>query len=82
MPPSSSHDLLAETTGLGRPGKSLVAKVRDIQAKVASGKKRAACKPLDAFAKEVRAQARKSLTQPQADALLAEAARISAVLGC
>ena len=50
----------------GKPGKSLASKVREIQEKANSHKKREACKPLDAFAKEVKARAGKSLTRPAA----------------
>jgi hypothetical protein len=74
-------ELLADVTGVG-PGKSLAAKVKAIQAAVAAGATADACGALSAFVHEVKAQAGKKLTHAKADALLAEAAQISALLGC
>jgi X-Pro dipeptidyl-peptidase len=73
--------LLADVTGVG-PGKSLADKVKAIQALVAAGKTADACSALAAFVNEVNAQAGKKVTQTKADALLAEAAQISALLAC
>jgi X-Pro dipeptidyl-peptidase len=74
--------LLQDVTGLG-PGKSLAEKVKAIQARVAARKTADACNALAAFVNEVNAQTgKKKLTQTQAHALLAEASRISALLGC
>jgi X-Pro dipeptidyl-peptidase len=73
--------LLADVTGVG-PGKSLAGKVKAIQAAVAAGATADACGALSAFVHEVKAQTGKKLTKTKAAALLAEAAQISALLGC
>ena len=67
-------DLLEAVTGVG-PGRSLADKVADLQADPT-------CEGLAAFSNELRAQQGKKLSAAQADALLADAARIAAVLDC
>jgi hypothetical protein len=76
-----SRDLRRHVTGAGR-GKRLADKVSAIQTKLARGNLTDACRALKAFRSEVRAQSGGSLTHTKAAALLAEAARISATLGC
>jgi hypothetical protein len=56
--------------------------VKAIQAYVAAGATADACGALAAFVHEVTAQTGKKVTQAQAQALLAEAAQISVLLGC
>jgi hypothetical protein len=73
-------DLLTSVTGVGA-GSSLAAKVKSFTAKVDAGNSTAACNALAAFAAEVRAQSGKSIPRSDADALLAAAAQVSAVLG-
>ena len=68
------EDLLAATTGVG-PGTSLADKVRLLQ-------EEPSCGGLTAFVNEVRAVTGRRLTTAQAGALIADATRISAVLGC
>jgi hypothetical protein len=47
-----------------------------------TGERPSACQKLDAFSNEVQAQAGKSLTQADADRMIADARRIKAVIGC
>jgi hypothetical protein len=74
-------NLLTDVTGKG-PGSSLASKVKTIKAKVDSGKTTAACNELGAFVAEVNDETGVSISPSDAAALLAEAARIGAVLGC
>jgi X-Pro dipeptidyl-peptidase len=75
------RDLHTFVAGAGH-GRSLENRVGTIRAKVAARKVNDACAALGAFTKEVRAQSGKSLTHAKAAAALADAARISTVLGC
>jgi len=76
-------DLLTSVTGVGAGAdSSLAAKVKSFTAKVDAGNSTAACNALAAFAAEVRAQSGKSIPRSDADALLAAAAQVRAVLGC
>lgn len=64
---------------------SLDAKLKTIQEALASaqaGDLTAACNKLDSFLNEVEAQAGKSITQAEAERLIADATRIKAVIGC
>ena len=70
-------DLLTAVTGVG-PGNSLPAKIRA----AISGLPAGACDPLLAFVNEVRAQSGKHITAGTAAALVDDATRIRAVLGC
>jgi X-Pro dipeptidyl-peptidase len=74
-------NLLTDVTGKG-PGSSLASKVKAIKAKVDSGKPTTACNQLAAFVAEVNDETGASISSSDAAALLAEAARIGAVLGC
>lgn len=73
--------LLLAVTGVG-PGKSLASKVEVALNAVQSGKLASACSQLNDFMDEVKAQSGKKLTNAQASSLLADAARIRAVMGC
>jgi hypothetical protein len=64
------------------PGNSYLAKLQAIADSIGSGKSDAVCNKLNAFENEVEAQIGKTLTQTEADALLAEAAGIKAKAGC
>jgi hypothetical protein len=64
------------------PGNSYLSKLQAIADKIGSGDSTAACNQLDAFVNEVNAQVGKKLTQEQADALLAEVAKIRTKAGC
>jgi hypothetical protein len=64
------------------PGDSYVAKLQSIADSLAAGNTEAACNKLDAFAKEVQAQAGKKLTQGEAAELLAATAAIKTRAGC
>jgi hypothetical protein len=75
------QDLLASVTDVG-PGKSLASKVQVALNYVGMGDKADACSTLADFMSEVQAQSGKKLTVAQANSLLANAARIRAVLGC
>ena len=75
-------DLLAAVTGVG-PGTSLADKVMAAQAAYATGDTPRTCEILNAFINQAKAQNEKSITDPgTADALIADATRIRAVLGC
>lgn len=76
-------DLVAQlqASPLG-PGNSFLAKLTGAAASLASGNVRAACNKLAAFENEVRAQAGKSLTKAEAEALLLEAAASKSKAGC
>lgn len=73
--------LRSAVAGTG-PGRSLAAQVGAVQAAFAAGNRAAACSALQAFASHVRAQSGKSIPAATAGALLADAARIGAVIGC
>ena len=73
--------LLGEVTSLG-PGISLADKIRQIQAHVAAGDTRAACRLLSAFIAEVSAQSGKSLTTAEAAELIGAAEQIRRLIGC
>jgi hypothetical protein len=73
--------LLAAVTGVGS-GKSLAAKVRQIQTYAGAGDTANACSNLAAFINEVNAQAGKKISAAQAASLLAQAQIIEAGLGC
>lgn len=73
--------LRTAVTGAG-PGKSLAAKVAAVQAAVAGGDRLVACSALRSLALELRAQSGKSISAATASSLLADVARIGAVLGC
>jgi hypothetical protein len=68
-------------TGVGS-GKSLAAKVRQIQTYAGAGDTANACSNLAAFINEVNAQAGKKISAAQAASLLAQAQIIEAGLGC
>jgi beta-glucosidase len=74
-------DLLAAVQGVG-PGNSLEAKVTAIQAAIVAGRTGHACAGLAAFEHEVRAQAGKKIPPATAAALLREADRVEAAVGC
>jgi len=74
-------DLAGAVVGVG-PGKSLANKVAAAQKALASGKPRIACRILRAFIQEVRAQPRKRIPAKLAASLIADAKRITAVIGC
>jgi hypothetical protein len=74
-------DLVAAVRGVG-PGGSLNAKAWQIQASIAAGAKANACAQLVALRNEVRAQMGKSISQATATAILREAGRVAASLGC
>ena len=74
-------DLLDDVQGVG-PGQSLTAKVNAAQAAYSSGDKRGTCEILRAFINLVDAPAGKQIPSGTADALIADATRIRAVLGC
>jgi hypothetical protein len=74
-------DLIAEVQGLG-PGRSLVAKLENVRARLHAGDTRAACNGLGSFINEVRAQASKSLSAAEGEALTTDALRVEAVVGC
>ena len=73
--------LLIAVTGVG-PGKSLEGKVQHALNAIQTGNPSSACGDLADFMKEVQAQSGKKLTSAQASSLLADAARIRAVIGC
>jgi hypothetical protein len=73
--------LLAAVTGVGS-GKSLAAKVTQIQAYAGAGDTANACSSLTAFTNEVNAQAGKKISAGQAASFLAQAQVIEAGLGC
>jgi hypothetical protein len=74
-------DLLAAVQGVG-PGTSLEAKVKQIQAAIAAGTKADACSGLVALENQIRAQTGKSIPPATAAALIREAGRVAASLGC
>ena len=71
----------ASVTGVG-PGRSFASQVATIQAAVAAGDTAGACSALRSFSSHVRAQSGKSISVATASGLLADAARIGAVIGC
>lgn len=73
-------DLIASVAGLG--GGSFSSQLSQAQASLAKGNTKAACGSLSAFANHVQAQSGKQLTAAQANALLAAATRIGALIGC
>jgi hypothetical protein len=74
-------DLAATVKGAG-PGKSFEATVAVAQWFLAHGERQLACLTLTAFQLEVRAQSGKKIAAAQATALVADATRIQAVIGC
>jgi HYR domain len=74
-------DLASAVRGVG-PGASLAHKVAAAEAALAKGEKRKACRSLEAFRDEVRAQAGKTIPVAEARELIADARRIEAVIGC
>jgi len=64
------------------PGTSLAAKVKQAQTYLAQHDVANACATLDTFIAQVRAQSGKSIPAATASALVADATRIKAVLGC
>ena len=62
--------------------RSLVAKLQDAVNHLGRGNERAACRKLGDFDREVTAQRGKDIPSATADLLLAESARIQAVIGC
>jgi X-Pro dipeptidyl-peptidase len=74
-------DLRRDVAGAGR-GQRLANRVAAIQTNVAAGHRPRACIALGAFRAEVTAQSGRTLSRAKANALLADAARISTVLGC
>jgi HYR domain len=74
-------NLGAEVIGVG-PGRSLAATVSVAKFFLAHGATRATCLTLSVLELEVRAQAGKKIPVAQAAALIADARRIRAVLGC
>jgi hypothetical protein len=74
-------DLGTAVTGAG-PGTSLADKVMQAQTLVAGNDMADACSALTAFVNEVQAQSGKTIALDQAQALIASATRIKAVLGC
>jgi hypothetical protein len=78
-------ELIALVQGLGLPSgsaNSLVVKMQAAANSLGRGNTEAACGTLGAFLNEVAAQSGKKLTAVQADALIADAMRIRAMLGC
>lgn len=73
--------LAAQVVGVG-PGGSFSSKVNNVLAAVAAGDQAGACAALNALNNQTRAQSGKQITVAQANALLAAAARIGAVIGC
>ena len=72
-------------SGMGlEPGaaNSLSSKLRAYMASVARGDGMAACGQLGAFANFVDAQASKQIATPEADALIADATRLTTASGC
>ena len=74
-------DLATAVQGVG-PGKSLATTVAAAQWLLARGQIKATCLTLTAFKLEVKAQSGKKIPKAQATALIADANRIKAVLGC
>jgi probable HAF family extracellular repeat protein len=75
-------DLAEAVIGVG-PGTSLADKVEAAQMALTDGDDTLACEILNAFINQVTAQTGKSISDPAtADALIADATRIRAVLGC
>jgi hypothetical protein len=64
------------------PGRSLAAKLQSALSSLKAGDKRGACASIDGFMSELRSQRGKSFSPGLADALLADAARIKAVIPC
>jgi hypothetical protein len=79
-PAAQIHDqiVLVGTTG----GGSFAAQLEAASASLLAGKMNAACGALNAYSNHLQAQAGKQFTLPQATALLANATRIQAVIGC
>jgi hypothetical protein len=61
---------------------NLVSIMQSAQTAIAKGDKAAACDKLTSFISQVQAQSGKKLATKTADGLIADAARIKAVLGC
>ena len=79
--PEQLADLATAVKGVG-PGKSLAATVATAQWFLAHDQIKATCLTLTAFNLEVKAQSGKKIPKAQATALIADANRIRAVLGC
>jgi len=74
-------DLLVKVDGLV-PGRSLTGKLESALDRLRAGDRAGACDSLDHFMSAVRVRSGKSITVATADALLADAARIQAVIRC
>jgi hypothetical protein len=74
-------DLRSAVDGIG-PGYSLINKISDVQALLATSDLPGACAILSAFVNEVRAQSGKKIPVDTAVTLIADATRIQTVLGC
>ena len=86
VPPGPTVDellseLKADVEGVG-PGKSLANKIAEIRNGVAANDLAAACGLLNDFINQVKAQRGKKLSGGVADALIAQAETIKAMLGC
>ncbi len=73
--------LFAAVEGIG-PGTSLADMVSEVQAALGGGDNAEACEILNAFVNHLEAQAGKHVDALVADALIADATRLRAVLGC
>lgn len=73
--------LITQVTGTG-PGKALKNELVEAQRELARGDLRDACRELDSFVSLVKAQRGKKLTRQQADAFVAAAQQIIAVMNC
>jgi hypothetical protein len=74
-------DLGTAVMGVG-PGKSLSSKIRAAQASLEGGDLSATCSIVGAFSNEVAAQSGKKFAAGTAASLIADATRISTILGC
>jgi hypothetical protein len=76
--------LSAEVQDLSDPhlARTLGAKLTDALSSLQAGKTAKACRSLDAFSRQVEQRAGKAIPSAQAEAWLADAARIRAVIGC
>jgi hypothetical protein len=79
--PVQLASLVTALTNAG-PGTSLADKVKQIQADLAANDVTDACRGLDDFIAEIRAQTRKKLSTTQAASLTTEAKSIKSILGC
>ena len=84
-PSDVAQDLRESVGELGLPAgtqTSLDAKLRQVVEAIAAGDTAAACRALNAFMNEVRAQAGKQLTEAQAAVLLGQAAHLRTLFDC